>query len=269
MSWQDFEDRAGEYLKKALNGLLSIVVEPQGGRDSTLPDVKITKNDNVLTNVEIKEQNSQAGQFVIKLVGDKYEFSKACKVDPVPCEPIISHINKNISLYLHVEQNGLPVKLSQTEMAQRIIYHYEITKQSPFIITGEGSNFYVFPTKELEKYFDIQCVIRRKKSGSRNIPLGKLEEIKSLILKMGYNSATFIYKKKKLFIKGDHDLYKEKIDIDDYEDVVYFSKFEKEGNVVKILSKTNNVNVIFTLTLKTQHPGNQINKLIEYIKNRI
>lgn len=72
-----------------------------------------------------------------------------------------------------------------------------------------------------------------------------------------------------MFIKGDHDLYKEKIDIDDYEDVVYFSKFEKEGNVVKILSKTNNVNVIFTLTLKTQHPGNQINKLIEYIKNRI
>lgn len=266
MAWQDFEDKAGSYLKSILEKVPGIVVEPQGGADSTLPDIKIIKQGKPLSNVEIKEPNSQAGQFVIKFANNLYEFSEANKVDPIPCLPIISHINNNIKFYLNVQQAGLQVNLTQTQMAKRIIYHYEVTKKSDFIITGNGRDFIVFPTKELENYFDIQCVIRRKKSGSRNIPLGKQPEVIKVIKENGFSTASFVSKGEKLYIRFLRDLHKEKIDLNDYEDVIYFSGLEKDGNVVKILSKTNNVNVIFTLTLKSNHPGNQLDKLLEKIK---
>lgn len=266
MGWKDFERKAAKYLESTLELIPYVFVFPEGGSDSNLPDVKIMKLDKFLLNIEIKESNSQAGQFVIKLVDNIYEFSDSNRVDRTPCLPVIAHINNNINKYLDVQQSGISVDLTQEQMARRIIYHYEITKNSKFIITGSENDFVVFPTYEIEKYFDIECVVRRKKSGSQDIPFNKLHEIIKIIKENGYETAVQTTDGKQLFVKSDHDLHKKKIDVDYFDGVIYFSNLEPRGNVVKILSKTNNINVIFTLKLKSNHPGNQINKLIEIIK---
>ena len=72
MAWNDSEDKTKIFLDKkifqwAKNNpeFKKIHTNSKGGSDSTQPDIEIFKKNKIIFNIEIKEDNSQIGQFVI------------------------------------------------------------------------------------------------------------------------------------------------------------------------------------------------------------
>ncbi len=276
MSWTETEKICYEYLNELTKKVSNVACKYDGKSDSTKPDVEIYKNDKFLFNVEIKEEKSQAAQFVIKEKNGRFEFSKLNKCKQECCEPIIDYINTYIEKYLIVGQSGIEINCDTQLLYNRLKDYYIKEKKSPFfIIKDKKDKFLIFKTNEIENYLDVRCVLRRKKSGSSDIP-AKLENTVEDIIKTYLKQYDLDDLKYSFYRENKHYKILFNIDVLKIEKIVgsgfdlYFSRdkenCELNSYVLKILSKTNNPNVMFELSLKKNHAENEEKCFLEEIE---
>jgi hypothetical protein len=135
-----------------------------------------------------------------------------------------------------------------------------------FIITStELNSFYsIIPLENLKNYFNGEVTIRKKKSGTRPVPLKGLNPILE-ITKNHFKKHTSIKSiallQNEIVVTPFVELNREELS---FNDSFYLSK--KESNyVVKIKSKTNNPNVIFSIVYK----GERRDIGIEEVKRKL
>ena len=278
MGWQDTEKECFEYLQNLLKEFDDVSVISEGKSDSTKPDISIFLNDENIFNIEVKESSCQAGQFVIFEESNKWYFSKRNKCNQQYCQPIIDYIN-NYMQNLTVSQNGIDIDCDKQIQYERIKEFYINEKSSTFFITKYNNEFIVFETKNLENYFDINCILRRKKSGSRDVNKKIEQTVKSYIIKylksFGINEDKYVFVHESghlllFFSKNIINLHHKKIKCDNFN--IYFSESKNSNEYrISLLSSTNNPNIIFEMNLKNNIAVNEKDKLIKeiekYMKN--
>lgn len=273
MAWQETEEECVNYIKRIINNRFT--VEASGGSDSTAPDIKLKLDGNDIFSIEVKEALSQAGQFVVfEDENGVFLFSKRNKCKKEPCDSIISYLNANKEKFKNIGTNGTNVECNKDLMYERVKKYYLDEKKSRFFITKSDNNFLIFPTEELEKYFDISCVARRKKSGSKNVSSYLEECVKEKVTKYldsnNFSSDQYDFCRDGKYFKIkfkpniSHDLGGKKFETECFN--LNFSKQRqndpKDEYKITILSHTNNPNIIFTLKLKDNNPGKQENLLL-------
>lgn len=279
MSWLETEKKCVDYIKSITKNNKDIIIEEAGASDSTAPDIIVKRNEQILFNVEIKEANSQAGQFVIfDDENGEYSFSKRNKCKVECCQPIIDYINNNKKLFKSIGTAGTNICCDKSLMYNRVTSYYENEKNTKYFITMKDEKFIIFKTNDLDKFFDISGCVRRKKSGSKNVSeyLSDCvkDKVNSYFLNEGLSLDDFYYSYdghhfQVVFNDGtDHNLGGKKFETDCF--MVNFSK-HKSGDpidryTITLLSNTNNPNIIFTLDLKNNYPDSQEDIFLNELK---
>lgn len=251
--WEKFEEECFEKTKKILKDY-NIDVKKNGGSNSNFGDIDLYKNNNLITNIECKLSPSQSGQFVIVEEGNKYILSSRNKFTNKFSGKILSVINdKKIT---PKNQKGIEITLPNFILKEWITEHYS-NKSSQFIMTSQNLNSFkaIIPFKDIEKNFNMTAILRRKKSGSHNIPKKHKEStqkiVENFILKNNLKLVKFIEEQDKLYvIINPENTTEEKYYLN--ENTLFLRLIEKDNKnenkyIIKKLSKTNNLTVIFQL----------------------
>jgi hypothetical protein len=203
--------------------------------------------------IECKKTPSQSGQFVVIDNNQKFIFSNKNKSPENDFTRIIINIiNADYPKYKKVAQSGIRLELEKVA-SQWIVDFYKQHKHVSYICFSEELDTFFF--SEIEKFndvFDITASLRRKKSGSRKLPEKhkdaalrilrnhdphiRLVKVGNTYKVLARNSNTFDVKNK---FKGDSS------STFDEDAAIYITKAKE----VKILSATNNPNVIFSIKL--------------------
>lgn len=151
--------------------------------------------------------------------------------------------------YKDVKQNGIQVNILEEDAFNWIIEHYK-NKEVQWLISSNSTTLtemdtLFIPIEEINSYFDVKIVLRRKKSGSQNLPKKEKEVFLKMLRKKGYNyeSSDWDGKYFKVLISSLKD---EIVEIDRY----LLKKREDNWYRVTKKSLTNNPNILFELKLK-------------------
>ncbi|MCK5293539.1 MAG: hypothetical protein KAJ49_02725 [Arcobacteraceae bacterium] len=170
--WEIFQDEVTKFLNKYFNANFTM----EGGYDSTTSYITVRKATQDITTIEAKFGSTQAGQIVLISDGSKFIFCDKSKNNPnVHTQEIIKYLNSNYSLYKGVNTASIYVDISDT-----ILYNWVKTiyreKNVEWIISSKKFNnltvddLLFIPINDIENYFDISLVFRRKKTGDTHIP---------------------------------------------------------------------------------------------------
>ena|GEM_PF-5129227 len=237
--------------------------------DSNAPDIKLKIGKQTLFNIETKERIAQAGQFVILSNDKRYELSQSNKTDPSACQPIIDFINQDYQRYAIVKQNSLSVECPYDLIINRITSFYKKEKETEHLITIDNQGRYVIlNVDDLSLYFDIECQLRRKKSGSQNIPKSAYQEVEEVMKSFAaanniknYKIMADVHDYLKFITTDKRDFGQKKLQMNSF--TLYILKRRGNEYILRKLSATNNPNIIFTLKLKKNHPGTQLTSFIK------
>ncbi len=269
--WQLLEQNSYEYLISKINDCFGFTfnIYKEGNLNSNTSDIKISKDNNLITYIEVKSHTSQAAQFVLTFNDGKYDFSLKNKCNRKYCQPIIDYLNEHINEYSDISSKGLLIPINPTTSYKRIIDYYKNEKNVDFIITDVDSKMILFEVENIKNYFHVFCNIRRKKSGSRKISKKYIDDLIAYI-KNKYDIDKYEIISNHLYVNSSKIIKN-----------VYFSfsKFNcflslKDSNVnnykyeARMLSNTNNINVIFTLISKC-NTNDDFNKLINLLKSYV
>lgn len=273
--WEKFENECFENIKNILNEHnINLDIIQNGGSNSNFGDIDLYKNNNLITNIECKLSPSQSGQFVITEEVNGYVLSSRNKFSNRFSEKILSIINDR--KLKPKSQKGLEIILPNSILKEWITEHYS-TKNSQFIMTSQNLNSFkaILPFKDIEKYFNMTAILRRKKSGSHNIPIKHRETtkqiVKDFIIKNNFKLTEFQEENDKLYVIMDC--------LNNTEDKYYlnnntlFLRRLKDQNknkyIIKKLSKTNNLTVIFQLEYIGPSKNIGYQEFLNYILNNI
>lgn len=261
MAWQQFEKDCFHYLKRNFPYVLKI--EDFGKADSTKADIKITTICHGAYYVEIKEADSQCGQFVLFPQEDTrtFLFSSGNKSVITPnCAAIIAAMEKEYDKFAAVGTAGIPIPVSK-EVLYGWVQDFYRAKDVKYFIT-KGETYIVFPLEKFQDYFDIAAFYRRKTSGSSepNEKRNREEILQGLARDHipGYLTFQTVEGKRRCFLHTSLSVDKRRIQCDKY--TYQFKKNEYAQMIsaggelvyeVRRLSNTSNPNVICQLTLKT------------------
>ncbi|PWG50577.1 PDDEXK family nuclease [Ligilactobacillus salivarius] len=254
---EHFEEKATQFLNQnfSTDNISFIKTETL---DSSISDILVKNGNSSLFYIEAKDSRAQSGQFVLRLEdNDKFVFSSKNTSPEYEAREIIDYINKNLSTYINVRQRKIDVPIDLEISKKWIINHYR--KQNvKFVITKYNDEFVIFPIEKFGDYFDIETHFRRKKSGSHNLKKSSLKKTKNFI-KENFPVVN-------IQIVDDADLlvaFQKNFDLAENKrflfegDLLFFSKqdtsfFGNETTTFKIrrLSKTNNANIIFSISSK-------------------
>lgn len=246
--WKAFEKDCCEYLiKKYQNS--NINFNKAGDSNSICPDIEVIKNDKNIFNIEVKMKKSQCGQFALRIENNKFTYSKLNKgKDNAYSEEIINYLNSNYNIYKDIKQSALKLDLPIDIYTNWIIDNY-FNSNSKFIITGTKQNKIIFPIEKIENYFKITCYLRRKKSGSREMPKSDYNMVKEYLNKNNIKIKKLFNNEGSFFVEFEKELNKDfKFNIKDNSYLISICENNKLGQVKK-LSKTNNPTIIFSLEL--------------------
>ncbi len=244
-NWKNFEKNAMEYLKKeiVLSGVSFVSL---GGSNSTESDIGVKYRDKNLFLIEAKLSPSQSGQIVVLLENDNYVYSKKSKEPENDfVKKIIAYLNSNISLYRDCGTKGIKINIDNEVMAGWITEHYKIKGVKFIIVSNSPSDFdrtfiKVLPLSELGKNFEISLVLRRKRSGTRDMSKKFYLEVSELLkVKVGKNF--------KLKEDGNLRYYGGKITNSYLGDKFYIAHDKGEIYQVKKRAITNNPQAVFSL----------------------
>jgi hypothetical protein len=271
-NWEYFEEHSTKYLNKNFQHLEGIIFERSGGSDSTESDIKLKINNTEVFSIESKLSPAQSGQFVVKISNGKFELSKSNKfINPYSTE-IIKFLNERFNDYQDVFQSAVEINCPKETITNWIIHHYK-SKNSLFIISSTEKDGYchLSPIDKLGVSFETKVVLRRKKSGSRGVPKSKITEVKNIVelhLKPLVDSFSFKNDDNgSLMVETDIDY--SILNRDRYLPGGIFLSVSEPPNSykVKILSETNNINVIFSIQYIGPHVSSGITPLEDFIKN--
>lgn len=269
--WEKFENECFENIKKNLNDYnINIDIIQNGGSNSNFGDIDLYKNNNLITNIECKLSPSQSGQFVIVEKENKYILSSRNKFNNKFSEKILSVINEE--KIIPKNQKGIEITLPNSILKEWITEHYS-NKNSKFIMTSQNLNSYkaIIPFKDIEKHFNMTAILRRKKSGSHNIPKKHKESTKKIvenfIIKNNLKLINFKEEKDKLYVVIDSEnMIEEKYYLND--NTLFLRRIKEENEnkyIIKQLSQTNNLTVIFQLEYIGPHQNIGYQKFLDYI----
>ena len=268
MAWNDSEDKTKKFLNKKISQWAKnnpefekIRTNSKGGSDSTQPDIEVFKKNKIIFNIEIKEDNSQIGQFVIfpdnfskkfVLGGIKGNRSRTTKIN--------EHMNKNFDNYNKPTTTGLVLRCSD-KIIYDCIKKFLEEKNNRYIACKIKETFKIIHYKKFSDFFSVKAIYRKKKSGSSpvsnksRIDLTKYvkDEFNALNVKFTGNKKFFFKSQTKnllgkYFLLGDNK---------------YFISRKKDDGLYRITktSKTNNPNVIFVISMKDKNKKDNIDLL--------
>ncbi|WP_394887519.1 PDDEXK family nuclease [Clostridium butyricum] len=248
-NWKLSEDECTKYLNDNF-GNETIKFEGVGKSNSTLSDIKVLKNGNLLFYIEAKMDIAQSGQFVLLKENNEFVYSNR-NTTPLDTfsEIILNYINENFNYYKDVDTSCLDINLPQYIFNSWIIKHYEL-KNVKYLITDLGYDKVIFPINKFGEYFSITSGFRTKTSGSSDLPNSHVDIVKKYLAENLLINSTFSIQKE----DKHYFLYlSTPITISDpFKFVInstrYMLRFDSPNKyIIKKLSNTKNPNVIFSI----------------------
>lgn len=258
--WEKLEIDSTQYLTRNF-GNNEISFKHLGMSDSTMSDIEVTKNNNVIFYIEVKSSSSQSGQFVLSPKDSKtFIYSEKNKTPNTQLKSkIIDFINSNFEKYLQAGTKGCRIDIDNNTVSECIKEYYSL-KGVKYIITYDG-DYIIVPLNKIEQYFSITANFRIKKSGSSKVPASEEKIVESL-----FNLETGVIEtfreESRLMAKTDDRVERRVIKISDND--YYLSPKNNNEYEIRKLSKTKNMNVIFSLKLVK---GQDKNDLIDFAKD--
>jgi hypothetical protein len=263
--WQKNEVECFEFLNSTIN-YKQIIFSKNGDSDSTTNDIEVLYKDELLFSIEVKSLISQSGQFVLDIEKDKFHYSNNNKKNiDVYSKSILDELNSNFDNYKNVNSKGIEIEFRK-EVFYAWIKNYYLKKNVCFIVTKYNDNFILFKTDRISEYYNVKAFLRRKKSGSRSLESEiYASEVANLLRENNYKIKSYS-KKDKIYIFYIEES-SDKIKINGLNNRFLLNKVSSEAFVARILSKTNNINVIFSIFFKNKKPAIQNDDLIAFIKS--
>lgn len=228
----------------------------QGGMDSTTSDIAVIKNNRTNFYIEAKSPEAQSGQFVLlpDEENERFVFSPRNHSEPNDMtDIIINYMNEDFYKFNNAGTAGAALNIDTRIFADWIINHYENRNVKYVISNYPGQGFVIFPIRKFSEYFSINATYRIKKSGSSE-PSKKDLNIVVDLFKKAYPSSSFESDGKKLFVSISSQVSQNKFVLDKY--TYYLSPQSENYYEIRKLSNTNNMNVIFSISLiETQGIG--------------
>ncbi len=170
--WEIFQDEATDFLNNYFNANFSM----EGGFDATTSHITVRKSNQVITTIEAKFGSTQAGQIVLISDGNKFSFcDKSKNYSNSYTQEIIKYLNSNYSSFAGVNTASIHVDIGDNTLFNWVKKIYS-EKNVKWIISSNKFNkltlkdLLFVPINEIENYFDISLVFRRKKTGNTQIP---------------------------------------------------------------------------------------------------
>lgn len=253
-NWKKFESNATAYLK-SINNIENIKFENEGGSDSNTPDIKVFLEERNIFNIEAKLSPSQAGQFVVHKVENKFVYStKNKKQNNVFSKQMISHMNEHFEKYADYGTNQLKVGCPKDLAFSWIKNHYQEMNNKFTIVSDKPQDFAdnfikIIPIDEIDKNFDVEIVYRIKRSGTGKVPKGDFDEVEELLKSKFQDNFRYLDRENCEVKFSENQTYESQSLSNKY----HISK-TLDKNTVRKRSQTFNANIIFTLT----YSGNKI-----------
>ena len=140
--------------------------------DSTMPDIELTLNSNKKKfYIEVKMPSSQTSQFALEITNNRFKCSKKNRFKSNKhSEEITKILNDNFDFYSKVSQHGIIVPVPNEISFSWIVSNMK-NKNVKFITSVDSNgNKKIFSINQFNNFFNIKTVLRRKRSGSQNIP---------------------------------------------------------------------------------------------------
>jgi hypothetical protein len=171
--WEVFQNEATDFLSDYFN----IHCSMEGGFDATTSEITVRNTNQVLTTVEAKFCPAQAGQVILLSDGTKFTFSDKSKNSSNSyTQEIIKYLNANYSSFSGTNSATIPItNISYSTLFNWVKTVYKQKNVEWVIASKEFCNLtaddtLLAPLDEIENYFDISIVFRRKKTGNDHIP---------------------------------------------------------------------------------------------------
>jgi hypothetical protein len=170
--WEIFQDEATDFLNNYFNADFTM----EGGFDANTSHITVRKGIKLITTIEAKFGPTQAGQIVLDTVDGKFTFCDKSKNESNKyTDEIIKYLNSNYSLFAGTNTASIHVDISNAILFNWVKTIYS-EKNVEWIISSNKFNkltlkdLLFIPINEIENYFDISLVFRRKKTGNTHIP---------------------------------------------------------------------------------------------------
>ncbi len=170
--WEIFQDEATDFL----NNYFNVNFTMEGGFDSTTSHITVRSENKVITTIEAKFGPTQAGQIILESDGSKFSFcDKSKNYSNSYTQEIIKYLNSNYSSFAGVNTASIHVDISDSTLFNWVKTIYR-EKNVEWIISSKKFNkltlndLLFIPINDIENYFDISIVFRRKKIGNTHIP---------------------------------------------------------------------------------------------------
>lgn len=245
-NWLRHEEECCEYLERKYSSE-RVVFCMQGGSDSGKSDIAVCIGEDFAFYVEAKMPTSQCGQFVLfpDEINARFLYSPHNRSPRgAAADAIISEMNRNFDKFKIPSTKELG--LDRALYVNWIIEHYSSSGVKYFMTKSD--DVVIFPIEKFGDYFDVTAVYRVKKSGSSNPGLRYVAMVERLLEERGVRYENLRFEGKKLFVDIFGEASEFKISCDGVE--FFFRKGQGDGYAVTKLSKTNNANVIFSISLK-------------------
>ena len=170
--WEIFQDEATDFLNNYFNADFRM----EGGFHVTTSHISARKGIQPLTNIEAKFDSNDAGQIILSSEGNRFSFCEKSKNDSNKySQEIIEYLNSNYSLFKGTNTASIHVDISDVILFNWLKTIYS-DKNVEWIISSKKfnkltlNNLLFIPIDQIENYFDIRLVFRRKKTGNTQIP---------------------------------------------------------------------------------------------------
>ncbi len=252
IKWKQFEANVFHALKNLETP--SLQFQEGGSCDSTIPDIKVYKNNCFSQSLECKFSQSQGAQFVVLWEDNNFKYSPLNRNPETPeTKKIITLMNNSKEYFSKIfdpsENDSVAFDIAEEISTNHFINYYS-SKKTSYIISSNylDHDFKIIPLNKIGKNFILNAVYRIKRSGSRALPRRDYS-IAKIKFKEKYNQEISDFNNiifmnplsRKECYFGDNREY-------------FLSLNEDNSYRVRKLSNTYNANVIFTLSLKTNTP---------------
>ena len=277
VDWQEFEEKAFRYLRRRYSDEGHIHFIKEGGPNSLKLDLKVQGRNGKEMYLEVKCPKAQAGQFVLDIKENNFYF-KPNQKNSMPTKKqrdLIKHINLNFSKR-DIFQSSIEINYECQKTSDLVKEHY-LAKKTSYFITGSfdnGVNVGIIPLDNLSEAFIFKITLRRKRSGTRSLPIKDdhiVEEIiKSKFEYLGIKIFCVKREGNKLLIKTNcKNKQKEKNLHFIGPNAQYFLSQSKQNSCefeLKVKSKTNSINIIYTSTYRGIMKKEWEKKFVEDLK---
>lgn len=248
-NWEIHEKECYQYLRNTFGQDAEFI--HHGGSDSTISDIQVRTKNGQSFWIECKSPQAQSGQFVAIPKDGRFYFSERNKSLPNEIsEFIINIMNRDFYKYSNAGTAGIGLDINSDIFAYWIKNMYKNKGVKYFITHSTTGKYVILPLDDISRYYSIGATFRAKKSGSSNVAKSSQEMVAQRIVESLNVSASQIEYGVKMRVDSPLIADKQKIEINGY--VYMFSKTPDGCFVIRRLSNTNNLNVIFSVSLKNE-----------------